>query len=143
MHEDSIQLLTKLAKLAPTKALEALHADLRTMSTEHFKQLIDELRKAGNKSSGTRARGGPKSSGGPAARIRRLMIDELDLDRDAAIRKLSAALEGFGFRPELPKSGRQNFEAWVTCLMKTIPPGEILAAAMSLASCDVHDTPVN
>jgi len=138
MNERSLKLLKQLISFCPPAALSELHADLSALSPKEFQQLLSSLgqparaprRTAGSKKSRLRA------SGKPSGRIRQLLLDEAGLEKEDAARALTSGLSRVGFDPGRPISRRQSFEAWLDAMMKNIPPGEVLAAAIAIANGD-------
>jgi hypothetical protein len=134
MHETSLKILKRLLTSPSAPALRDLHADLRGLAPEEFEALLASL--AQKKRTPARRAGSreAKASGRPSGRIRRLLLDEAGLQKEDAARALTSGLSKVGFDADHPISKRQSFEAWLDAMMKDIPPGEVLAAAVAIAS---------
>ncbi len=136
MHERSLKILKKLISSSSPAALGELHSDLSALSPKEFQQLLSSLEqpaRAPRRTTGSK-KNGPKASGKPSGRIRRLLLDEAGLEKEDAARALTSGLNRVGFDPRRPISRRQSFEAWLDAMMKDIPPSEVLAAAIAIAN---------
>jgi hypothetical protein len=132
MHETSLKILKKLLSSPSAPALRDLHADLRALTPQEFQVLLASLAQTTSaRPAGLRE---PKASGKPSGRIRRLLLDEAGLEKEDAARALTSGLSKVGFDAGRPISKRQSFEGWLDAMMKKIPPGEVLAAAVAIAS---------
>jgi hypothetical protein len=134
MHETSLKVLKKLLSSPSASVLRDLHADVRSLAPEEFEALLTSL---GRKNETPARRAGVregKASGKPSGRIRRLLLDEAGLEKEDAARALTSGLSKVGFDAGRPISKKQSFEAWLDAMMKDIPPGEVLAAAVAIAS---------
>jgi hypothetical protein len=136
MHERSLKILKKLISSCSPVALGELHSDLSALSPREFQQLQSSLRQPAKSSRRTASskRNELKAGGKPSGRIRRLLLDEVGLEKEDAARALTSGLSKVGFDLGRPISKRQNFETWLDAIMKDIPPGEVLAAAIAIAN---------
>jgi hypothetical protein len=136
MHEQSLKILKKLISSCPLATLGQLHADLSALSTKEFHQLLSSIGRpvrTPRRTAGTK-KVRLKGSGKPSGRIRQLLLDEAGLEKEEAARALTSGLSKIGFDPGRPISKKQSFEAWLDAMMKEIPPGEVLAAAIAIAN---------
>ncbi len=135
MHERSLKILKKLISSCPPAALGELHADLSALSPKEFQQVLSSMGQPAQASRRTKTakKSEPKGSGKPSGRIRRLLLDEVGLEKEDAARALTSGLNKVGFDPGRPITKKQSFEAWLDSVMKDIPPGEVLAAAIAIA----------
>jgi hypothetical protein len=133
MHERSLKILKKLISSCPPDALGELHADLSALSPKEFQQVLSSMGQPAKASRRTKT-AKPKGSGKPSGRIRRLLLDEAGLEKEDAARALTSGLNKVGFDPGRPITKKQSFEAWLDSVMKDIPPGEVLAAAIAIAN---------
>lgn len=136
MHERSLKILKQLISSCPAAALGELHADLSALSPKEFRQLLSSLGQPAKAPRRTTAakKTGLKGSGKPSGRIRHLLLDEAGLEKEDAARALTSGLNKVGFDPARPITKKQSFEAWLDTVMKEIPPGEVLAAAIAIAN---------
>ena len=136
MHERSLKILKKLISSFPPDALGELHADLSALSPKEFQQALSSMGQPAKASRRTKTakKSEPKGSGRPSSRIRRLLLDEAGLEKEDAVCALISGLNKVGFDPGRPITKKQSFEAWLDSVMKDIPPGEVLAAAIAIAN---------
>jgi hypothetical protein len=134
MHETSLKILKKLLSSTSAPSLHDLHADLRGLAPEAFEALLASLAQKGKTPARRTGSREVKASGKPSGRIRRLLLEEAGLEKEDAARALTSGLSKIGFDTGRPISKRQSFEAWLDAMMKDVPPGEVLAAAVAIAS---------
>jgi len=130
VRKRSAEILAQLCASAPKRAVVDALLDVKPLSKAALERLVDELKAAPVATRPTRSRP-PRGDGSPAARIKRVLTVEAGLQPDEAIAQLRAELMRTS-RVSLPLGG--SLESWLNGALEVIPAGEILNAAMTIAT---------
>jgi len=130
VRKRSADILAQLCASAPKRAVVNALLEIKPLSKAALERLVDELKATPVATRPTRSRP-PRGDGSPAARIKRVLTVEAGLQPDEAIAQLRAELMRTS-RVSLPLGG--SLESWLNGALEVIPAGEILNAAMTIAT---------
>jgi hypothetical protein len=130
VRKRSAEILAQLCASAPKRAVVNALLDIKTLSKSELERLVDELKATQGAGRPARTRP-PRGDGGPVARIKRVLTIEAGLQPDEAIAHLRAELLRTS-RVSLPSGG--SLEGWLKAALEALPAGEVLNAAMTIAT---------
>jgi hypothetical protein len=130
VRKRSTEILAKLCASAPKRAVVEALLEIKPLSKAQLERLVDELTATSQTPQPTR-RSRPKGDGSPAGRIKRVLTVDAGLQPDQAIAQLRTELLKTS-RTSLPAGG--SLESWIEAVLGTVPAGEVLNAAMTIAA---------
>jgi hypothetical protein len=138
VRKRSLELLSAVCSAHPKRAIVDALMDAKPLARDELEQLVDQLKGASLGEGGTdpprprRRTAQRQGDGSPVARIKRLLTVEAGLSAQDSMQELKSELAKAGFSP--PPPGRASLDRWLTSLVDAIPAGEVLNAAMTVAS---------
>jgi hypothetical protein len=109
--------------------------DTKPLARGDLERLIDELRRSADADTAAARpprRNTERADGSPAGRIKRLLTVEAGLSQQQSIQELRAEL-ATTVKVALPSAKGTSLDNWLAATISTIPAGEVLNAAMTVA----------
>ena len=137
MRKGSTKVLAALCASFPKKAIVDALMDMKPLARGELERLVDHLKQVPTEV-GTTARRRrsattqQRSNGTPGARIKRLPTAEAGLSQRQSIEELRSELSK-GPDILIPVSRGASLDRWLDLVMTSVPAGEVLNAAMSIA----------
>ena len=114
--------------------------DTKALSKGELKRLVDEVKDAAD--TGTpplrlNRREAGRGDGSPTGRIKRVLTVEAGLSEQRSIQELRAELAGT-LNVALPSPKGASLDRWLDATLNAVPAGEVLNAAMTIATRHKH-----